>query len=108
MDVALWSVGGVTGTAFLLWIGLLGFRGGFWRADQVFTAPESEVDAEWPSVSVVVLARDEAEVIADTLPALLSQDYPGELHVFLVDDSSEDGTGALASRLGKDVGRQGA
>lgn len=34
-----------------------------------------------------------------SLPSLLAQDYPGRAEIFLVDDSSTDGTGALAREL---------
>ena len=44
-------------------------------------------------------ARDEAAILPVTLPALLAQDYPGPFSVTLVDDSSSDGTGAVAAAL---------
>jgi hopene-associated glycosyltransferase HpnB len=46
-----------------------------------------------------VPARNEAEVLPQTLPTLLAQDYPGELAVWFVDDGSSDGTAALARTL---------
>jgi hopene-associated glycosyltransferase HpnB len=49
----------------------------------------------------VIPARNEAEVLPDTLPTLLEQDYPGELAVWLVDDGSTDGTASLAQALAK-------
>ena len=55
----------------------------------------------WPSVAVVVPARDEAEVLPASLPSLLAQDYPGRAEVFLVDDGSTDGTGELARELAR-------
>jgi hopene-associated glycosyltransferase HpnB len=54
----------------------------------------------WPAVAAVVPARNEAESLPLTLPGLLAQDYPGEFRVYVVDDSSEDGTGAVAAELG--------
>ncbi|KOG48751.1 glycosyl transferase family 2, partial [Streptomyces varsoviensis] len=53
---------------------------------------------------VVVPARDEAEVLPLSLPTLLAQDYPGRAEVFLIDDGSSDGTGALARRLAAEGG----
>ena len=47
----------------------------------------------WPSVTAVVPARNEADVIQRSLGSILAQDYPGELRVILVDDQS---TTALA------------
>lgn len=53
----------------------------------------------WPSVGVVVPARDEAELLPLTLPALTAQEYPGDWHVVVVDDRSSDGTAAVARSL---------
>ncbi len=53
---------------------------------------------QWPTV-VVVPARNEADVIERTLRSLLEQDYPGEFHVVMVDDQSEDCTGDIARQL---------
>lgn len=52
----------------------------------------------WPLVSVVVAARDEADTIGAGLRSLLAQDYP-RLELVLVDDRSQDGTGAAVERL---------
>ncbi|MGH3248615.1 MAG: glycosyltransferase [Trebonia sp.] len=61
----------------------------------------------WPAVAAVVPARNEADSLPGTLPALLAQDYPGEFRVFLVDDNSDDGTGAIAAELGEKAARDG-
>src|SRR5262249_32835402 len=53
--------------------------------------------ARWPSVTVVVPARDEAEILPLTLPTLVDQDYPGQMRVVLVDDNSTDGTADLVA-----------
>jgi hopene-associated glycosyltransferase HpnB len=55
----------------------------------------------------VVPARNEAESLPETLPALLAQDYPGGFRVFVVDDNSDDGTGAIAAELGEKAARDG-
>ncbi|MGW7266166.1 glycosyltransferase [Streptomyces sp. NPDC054842] len=81
------------------WLWLLLCQGFFWRTD-VRLPPCREQD-EWPSVCVVVPARDEAEVLPDSLPSLLAQDYPGRAEIFLVDDGSTDGTGELARELSR-------
>ncbi len=44
----------------------------------------------------VVPARNEADVVARTLASLLAQDYSGRFAITLVDDGSDDGTGAVA------------
>jgi glycosyltransferase involved in cell wall biosynthesis len=53
---------------------------------------------EWPKVSVVVPARDEAERIEEALRSLARLDYP-DLEVIAVDDRSGDGTGAIMDRI---------
>lgn len=83
--------------SLLAWLWLLLGQGFFWRTD-VRLPPRREPDS-WPSVCVVVPARDEAAVLPAALPSLLLQDYPGRAEVFLVDDGSTDGTGELARDL---------
>ncbi|ROQ99449.1 hopene-associated glycosyltransferase HpnB [Streptomyces sp. 2132.2] len=86
--------------SLLAWIWLTFAQGMFWRTD-VRLPPRSD-PARWPSVAIVVPARDEAEVLPCSLPSLLTQDYPGEAEVVLVDDGSTDGTGELALRLARE------
>ncbi|WP_419993186.1 glycosyltransferase [Streptomyces boninensis] len=84
------------------WLWLLLCQGFFWRTD--IRLPAGAEPAEWPSVAIVVPARDEAEVLPDSLPSLLAQDYPGAAEVFLVDDGSTDGTGETANALAAEHG----
>ncbi|MCF4967465.1 glycosyltransferase [Nostoc sp. CMAA1605] len=86
---------GITLLSLLIWLGLLTLRGQFWRVDPQLEAVEV-VLTSLPKVCVVVPARNEAELLPITLRSLLLQDYPGEFHVFLVDDHSTDGTAAFA------------
>lgn len=79
------------------WLWLLLCQGFFWRTD--IRLPARTDPDDWPSVCVVVPARDEAAVLPESLPSLLAQDYPGRAEVFLVDDGSSDGTGELAREL---------
>lgn len=86
----------------LVWLGLIGLHGRFWQAGPILR-PVPVTDQEtWPSVSVVIPARDEADSIAACLTSLLAQDYPGPYRIILVDDGSSDGTGAVARSLGTD------
>jgi hopene-associated glycosyltransferase HpnB len=80
-----------------IWISLLVGRGRFWRMDIRLPTPGERHD--WPSVTVVIPARDEAAILPESLPTVLGQDYPGPLEVILVDDASTDGTGSLARDL---------
>ncbi|GGQ42534.1 glycosyltransferase [Streptomyces mutabilis] len=89
----------VSALSFAAWLWLLFARGFFWRTD-VRLPVQEEPDA-WPSVCVVVPARDEAAVLPASLPSLLAQDYPGRAEVFLIDDGSTDGTGGLACELAR-------
>ncbi|MFE5486080.1 glycosyltransferase [Streptomyces sp. NPDC056527] len=87
------------------WGWLLLGQGFFWRTDQRLPKAHARVrPGDWPRVTIVVPARDEAEVLPLSLPSLLSQDYPGEAEVVLVDDGSSDGTGKLAGELASRYG----
>ncbi|MFF4369724.1 glycosyltransferase [Streptomyces sp. NPDC001594] len=79
------------------WLWLTLAQGMFWRTDT--RLPPRTAPARWPSVAIVVPARDEAGVLPLSLPSLLAQDYPGEAGIVLVDDGSTDGTAGLARRL---------
>ena len=48
--------------------------------------------SEWPSVSVLVAARNEEGVIGRRIENLLDQDYPGRLEILIGSDSSDDAT----------------
>jgi hopene-associated glycosyltransferase HpnB len=81
-----------------VWLYLLLFHNGFWRLRErdTLAVPMPE---RWPSVVAVVPARDEADVIQRSIGSLIAQDYPGEFHIVLVDDQSDDGTADLAKAL---------
>jgi hopene-associated glycosyltransferase HpnB len=90
--------------AAVVWAYLVLGHGGYWRASQWLPHVPREPDP-WPEVVAVVPARNEAEMLPATLPALLGQDYPGALSVILVDDGSSDGTAEIAAGLGRESGR---
>jgi len=78
----------------LIWLYLIGARGKFWRI-----APAAAPTLRFASaarVAVIVPARNEADLIGQTTQSLLAQDYPGPLHIFVVDDQSSDQTAAVA------------
>lgn len=58
-------------------------------------------DADLPTLSIVVGARDEAAAIEPALRSLLALDHP-RLQVVAVDDRSTDGTGAILDRIAHD------
>lgn len=95
---------GVAAASLSIWIVLLLFRGGFWRGRERFACPP-DVDEKrpWPAVAVCIPARNEADVLPQSLRSVLTQDYAGPFHVVLADDASDDGTGDLASKLAVDL-----
>src|SRR5215831_13353834 len=86
------------------WIYLLAGHGGYWRTSEWLPPVTAEPDT-WPDVVAVVPARNEAEMLPVTLPALLGQEYPGTLTVIVVDDGSSDGTGEVAARIATRMSR---
>ena len=82
-----------------IWGYLLTFRGAFWLSRERDDVGSEGHVAVWPSVTAIVPARDEADVIARSVGSLLRQDYPGQLHVIVVDDQSSDGTAEAARAL---------
>lgn len=88
----------ITGAA-VIWLAVLILPWQPWRTREQFTAdgaPARSLDA----VTVIIPARNEADVIATTLRALRQQD--AGLHIILVDDQSDDGTADIARRYGTD------
>jgi len=94
MSVALVVIGAA---ALLAWLSVFVHPARPWdlrpQDDETPPSPEPSV---WPEVCVVIPARDEAEVLPLTLPALAAQEYPGEWRVVIVDDRSRDETADVA------------
>ena len=82
-----------------IWLHLLLGRGMFWLARERDDIEVLREPTHWPSVTAIVPARNEGDVIARSIGSLLAQDYPGALQIVLVDDQSEDGTGQIARAL---------
>ena len=91
--------------SLIIWLFLLLFWGGFWRANQRIDSSKGELEA-YPTVWAVVPARDEADVISVSLTSLLNQDYLGELEVVLVDDNSRDRTSEIAKQTAAKLGKK--
>jgi len=90
---------GIAVAALVAWLYLLTARGGFWRThirddDKEFASPPV-----WPSVAVIIPARNEADVIGKSIASHFKHDYPGAAPIFLVDDQSEDGTAMVAATV---------
>lgn len=95
----IWTV--LLAASALAWAVLLLARGGFWRADR--RLPAVPAPGDWPAVTTVIPARNEAATIAEVVAAHRASGYPGAFQVVVVDDSSGDGTGALARAAGAEV-----
>ena len=91
----------IASLSLFIWLFLLLFWGGFWRADCRIATESDRTLAEYPTVWAIVPARNEAEVIATSLTSLLNQDYSGKLKVVLVDDNSSDRTSEIAEATAK-------
>src|SRR5215469_14308232 len=88
--------------ALLIWVYLLLFRGGFWRMSAALPGALNTGKSN-KKVAVIVPARNEADVVGRSIRSLLNQTGVPAIHIFLVDDSSSDGT-ADAARAGAEDG----
>ena len=107
VPTAIWVLLALSLASLTAWLWLALLRGMFWRTDVRLPEP-SGADGDgrkWPSVAVLVPARNEALVLPETLPTLLAQDYPGDLTIVVVDDDSDDGTADVARGLGAAAAR---
>ena len=83
----------------VIWFVLFFAWGNFWQIWE-FDSDRAQFPAppEWPRVTAVVPARNEAASIEAVVHALTAQDYAGEFSVLVVDDHSSDRTAELAYR----------
>jgi glycosyltransferase involved in cell wall biosynthesis len=65
-------------------------------------APEAE---QWPAVAVIMVVRNEAKMLRETLASVLGQDYPGDLEVAVAVGPSQDNTEAVARSVASRDGR---
>ncbi len=81
----------------MAWPYLLLGRGGFWLVRRLgaSTAPAARITSP---IAVVIPARNEAGVIGLAVRSLLRQTCADSLHVFVVDDNSDDGTAGVAQQ----------
>ena len=86
----------ITGAA-AIWLIVLILPWQPWRTRERF-APVTAAGHSLTSVTVIIPARNEADVITTTLAALKRQD--AELPIILVDDQSDDGTADIARQHG--------
>lgn len=82
----------------LVWLYLCFLHKRFWHADQRLETETPKLKT-WPTVAIVIPARDEAESIGETVRSLLDQDYAGDYRILVIDDNSTDGTAACANSV---------
>ncbi len=88
--------------SLVIWLYLLGLRGGFWLSNQRIAENQAEI-TEYPSVCAIIPARNEADVLPISLKSLLTQEYTGQFSIILVDDQSEDNTGKVAREIAQEL-----
>jgi hopene-associated glycosyltransferase HpnB len=88
----------------VIWLVLFFAWGNFWQIWE-FDSDRAQFPAppEWPRVTAVVPARNEAGSIEAVIRAFAAQDYAGGFSVIVVDDHSDDGTARLAFRAATDT-----
>lgn len=97
--MSLWEF--VAGVVLLFWLAIVADLRRWWPSNWRLHPTDDQVrrDVAKTLVTAIVPARNEAETLPETLPALLGQkETLGR--VVVVDDRSSDGTGDLARRLG--------
>lgn len=74
-------------------------RIGQWRGEERH-GPATDTGTDWPSVTILVPAYNEADQIRSKLENVLELDYPHDrLHVLVVSDASTDGTDEIVRDL---------
>src|SRR5579859_6832830 len=87
-----------------LWLYLTAARGTFWRlGDFDDDTAHHQPPSSWPRVIAIIPARNEAESIHQSLASLLQQNYPGQFHIILIDDHSEDATTQIARQTAQSL-----
>lgn len=90
----------ITATVILFWILLLFYSavtiGGVWYRLRFRNPPRID---HYPSVAMLIPAHNEEIVIENTLRAMARLKYEGKLDIYLLDDSSTDGTAAIAQEF---------
>jgi hopene-associated glycosyltransferase HpnB len=83
---------------FAIWLLILLLPWQPWRTRESWDCQSHSMEEDLNEVTVLIPARNEATVIAETLPRVLAQGRG--LRMVLIDDRSKDDTGGLARQLG--------
>jgi hopene-associated glycosyltransferase HpnB len=98
-EAAVVIISALTSAATLAWVYLLALHGSYWRAGHRLPAIGA-VRGPLPSLTAVIPARNEADILPTCLPTLLAQEYGGRFRAVVVDDNSTDSTAKIASEFG--------
>jgi hopene-associated glycosyltransferase HpnB len=108
----------LTSAAALAWLYLLTLHGRYWCTNRWLPAAGDRerplqsmtrqsrtplsitVPMTLPSVTAIIPARNEADILPTCLPTLLAQEYEGRFRVIVIDDDSTDDTAKIAAELG--------
>ena len=88
----------------LIWIGMYAYLMYAARKLPRFHRLSIAPIEDWPKLSIIIPACNEAEHIEDAVRTVLQQDYP-ELEIILVNDRSTDNTGEIVDRLASEDAR---
>lgn len=97
LEIMTYIIVAVLALTGVFYVGLL-FR--FFHALKNLKLGDSDV-TPMPKVSVMVVTRNQAAVLRETLDSIMSQDYSGFWEVWVADDRSEDSTPKILSEYGK-------
>lgn len=82
----------------LLWLAIMLLPWRPWGTREFMDSASASAEADLGDITVLIPARNEAEVIGKTLSSLQAQGHG--LAIVLVDDRSTDGTAAVVHALG--------
>ncbi|MGO9517544.1 MAG: glycosyltransferase [Candidatus Korobacteraceae bacterium] len=90
----------------IAWCYLLAARGRFWQVRRLDAgiAPVARTGL----IAVIIPARNEAGVIGEAISSLLRQSCAASIHIFIIDDSSTDGTAEAARQAAASHSRAAA
>lgn len=84
------------------WLYLLMAHGRFWRVQRL-GAPKPQLTKIAGPIAVIIPARNEADVIRQSISSLLRQSCITSLHIIVVDDNSTDGTAEVARQAALEI-----
>ncbi len=95
----------LAGLSLVIWLFLLLFWGSFWLANQRLEAREIKLTS-YPNICAIVPARNEADVLPNSITSLLNQDYSGSFFIVLVDDNSSDRTSEVTQEIAEGLNKK--